>query len=281
MKILMCQTKDEFCQKYLSLIQREACCNQLFIEMLSETCDIKQTDLLICGSVSEDQGQKLIFYNDEPYHLYLYDMGCSEKAYARLSQFLLENDVKIHSLNGSPKEVGLFMKYYPKNFELSGVMNVMMTKEQVELSFQDGHLIQATINQLHDAIKMYDFFAKEVLNTSVDYPRLKRKMKQLIEAGECYFWVNSHSKLVSMIHIDAHVGRGISFSGVYTLKEYRGMGYASALVSKLSETFLSKGHDFCTLMVDQKDNIPQRVYEKVGYQVIGENYYYKLVEECK
>ena len=69
---------------------------------------------------------------------------------------------------------------------------------------------------------------------------------------------------------------GVSISYVYTSNNYRGHGYATAIMYHLSKSILEQGNQFCTLFVDKKNPIANRVYHKVGYHFIAENHDYYL-----
>jgi predicted GNAT family acetyltransferase len=61
---------------------------------------------------------------------------------------------------------------------------------------------------------------------------------------------------------------GVVVSLVYTSKEHRGKGYASACVASLSKLLLEKGNKFCALFTDLANPTSNSIYMKMGYKPI-------------
>ncbi len=57
---------------------------------------------------------------------------------------------------------------------------------------------------------------------------------------------------------------------VYTPPELRGRGYASALVADLSQRMLDSGFSFCVLYTDLANATSNAIYERIGYNAIGD-----------
>jgi len=55
---------------------------------------------------------------------------------------------------------------------------------------------------------------------------------------------------------------------VYTPPEFRGRGYASALVAALSQAMLDAGYHFCTLFTDLANPTSNHIYQAIGYQPV-------------
>jgi uncharacterized protein len=58
---------------------------------------------------------------------------------------------------------------------------------------------------------------------------------------------------------------GMRIGLVYTPKEHRGHGYASALVAALSQALLDSGLQFCTLNTDIANPTSNKIYQAIGY----------------
>lgn len=58
---------------------------------------------------------------------------------------------------------------------------------------------------------------------------------------------------------------GVRVTAVYTRPESRGRGYASSLVSTLSQDLLDRGHQFCFIIADKANPVSNGIYEKIGY----------------
>ena len=62
---------------------------------------------------------------------------------------------------------------------------------------------------------------------------------------------------------------GISVSGVYTPKDFRKNGYASALVACTSQKMLDAGKTFCVLYTDTANPMSNKIYQQLGYKEIA------------
>ena len=62
----------------------------------------------------------------------------------------------------------------------------------------------------------------------------------------------------------------VAVSLVYTPPELRRRGYASACVAGLSQELLDSGFDFCSLFADRDSVAPNRIYQSIGYEPVGD-----------
>lgn len=58
---------------------------------------------------------------------------------------------------------------------------------------------------------------------------------------------------------------------VYTPKRLRGNGYATALTAQLSQRELERGKQFLTLYTDLSNPTSNSIYQKIGYERIGDS----------
>jgi predicted GNAT family acetyltransferase len=63
---------------------------------------------------------------------------------------------------------------------------------------------------------------------------------------------------------------------VFTPPESRGRGYASACVATLSEHLLAAGRRFCFLYTDLANETSNALYQRIGYERIGEAVDYRF-----
>ncbi len=72
--------------------------------------------------------------------------------------------------------------------------------------------------------------------------------------------------LKSMAVVNRPTKNGASISAVYTPREARKKGYASALVAHLSQKTLDSGKKFCVLYADLANPTSNKIYQKIGYR---------------
>jgi uncharacterized protein len=77
--------------------------------------------------------------------------------------------------------------------------------------------------------------------------------------------------VVSLAGFGGETPNGIRVGPVYTPPELRGRGYASALVARLSAQQLAAGRRFCFLYTDQENPTSNRIYRRIGYELVCES----------
>ncbi len=82
---------------------------------------------------------------------------------------------------------------------------------------------------------------------------------------------------VSMANSGRMLERGACVSGVYTPPEHRGKGYCQNTVAALCRELLACGKSYITLFVDKKNPISNRVYRKIGFEILEDSSDYRLV----
>jgi hypothetical protein len=63
---------------------------------------------------------------------------------------------------------------------------------------------------------------------------------------------------------------------VYTPREFRGKGYASACVAAVSQHLLDSGRKFCTLFTDLANPTSNKIYMRIGYEAVCDVDEYKF-----
>lgn len=79
----------------------------------------------------------------------------------------------------------------------------------------------------------------------------------------------------SIATISARTEHGIKISSLYTPPQYRHLGYASAIITALSNHLLSNGIDFVTLSAVDGHRA-ESIYKRLGYYLIGSRTSYSL-----
>jgi uncharacterized protein len=86
--------------------------------------------------------------------------------------------------------------------------------------------------------------------------------------NECIYIWEEEGRAVSMAAKTRPNIKGVSVNLVYTPKELRGKGYASACVAAVSERLLQEGFEFCTLYTDLANPTSNKIYQNIGYSPV-------------
>ena len=89
-----------------------------------------------------------------------------------------------------------------------------------------------------------------------------------LDEGRLFLWMVDGAP-VAMAASARETAHGVSVNSVFTPRELRGHGYATSLVSSLSQALLDGGKDFCCLYTDLANPTSNSIYRKIGYKEIG------------
>ena len=82
---------------------------------------------------------------------------------------------------------------------------------------------------------------------------------------------------VSVVGYGSPTPTGVRIGPVYTPREHRGRGYASALTAHVSAEQLAAGRDFCFLYTDLSNPTSNKIYVEIGYRRVCDAIQYAFV----
>ncbi len=92
-------------------------------------------------------------------------------------------------------------------------------------------------------------------------------MLSRIEQGRVWFWEDVDGHRVHLTAANPPAFGVARIGPVYTPKEQRGRGYASAAVAAVSQLLLDDGAQVC-LFTDQANPTSNKIYEALGYRPV-------------
>ena len=99
-------------------------------------------------------------------------------------------------------------------------------------------------------------------------PDVRAMVERAVEGQALLVWDDKGA--VSMCARSRPTPHGASINLVYTPPALRGRGYASACVAELSARILNSGKAFCTLYTDLANPTSNAIYQRIGYQPLGD-----------
>jgi len=84
-------------------------------------------------------------------------------------------------------------------------------------------------------------------------------------------------RVVSLAGFGSRTPNGIRIGPVYTPPDFRGKGYASALVGWMTAELLDGRHRFCFLFTDLANPTSNSIYQRVGYEAVTDVDQYAFV----
>lgn len=116
---------------------------------------------------------------------------------------------------------------------------------------------------------LYDFTTESIPHQPTTLEKMTVLANAKILKNEVYLWKDQNDQTVSMNLVGRPTKNGISISGVFTPKKWRGYGFASAVVAYSSQAMLGAGKRFCVLYTDIANPTSNKIYQRLGYQEVA------------
>jgi predicted GNAT family acetyltransferase len=204
---------------------------------------------------------------------------------------ILQQSLEFSCVNGPQDTVESFLDAYTKASSLgSSLQRKLKTKQLIyevkdlrEPSQWKGSPHQLT----HDDIEIGAIFLKEFheevnFETNFDLIAFTRAK---VDAGLYWFWTDIIDGVKTIVALGGHsfvvanptgersVGR---IGPIYTRPSYRSHGYGSYLTAFLTSTLLTNYSCRVMLFADEANPSSNKIYRRLGYEVLGENLEYSL-----
>jgi predicted GNAT family acetyltransferase len=154
----------------------------------------------------------------------------------------------------------------PRTNRAQGVFSLERVDRPAAVS---GYLREAGGEDRALLLDWWRAFMEEAVGESAGADSVAHTVDHRLEAEEAGVSLWEDGRPVSLASFGNPTPNGIRIGPVYTPPEYRGRGYASALVAELSERLLG-GRSFCFLFTDLANPTANRIYERIGYRRVCE-----------
>jgi hypothetical protein len=109
-------------------------------------------------------------------------------------------------------------------------------------------------------------------NRAAEEDQAERMLDQRLSGEtDAGFWIWEDGEPVSVTGFGGRTPNGIRVGPVYTPKDHRRRGYATALVATVSAWLLENGRRFCFLYTDLSNPTSNAIYERIGYRRVCES----------
>ena len=211
---------------------------------------------------------------DSPEKLIVYSPGEADtEALKCLIQGILENNISIPGVIGPAELAGRFADLWALQtgslVKLEMHMRVYELREVNREVIGEGQLRAAEDKDLEFVIEAVAQFQRDAGFGEPDLEACAAMAWRMITNQTLYLW-ELHREIVSMAAAGRRTRSGIAINLVYTPKGLRRHGYATSCVAELSQRLLDLGYQFCTLFADLANPISNSIYQKIGYQPIGD-----------
>ncbi|MBD6619042.1 GNAT family N-acetyltransferase [Komarekiella sp. 'clone 1'] len=160
-----------------------------------------------------------------------------------------------------------------QSYEMKMTLRTFKLEKVQMIASTTGYLRQATEGDKELLKNWNEAFALEALGKIETDP--EHWAERVLQQGYAYLWQDEVP--VSIACRGSFTPNGVRVNMVYTPPEYRRKGYASACVAALSQTLLNQGNRFCFLFTDLANPTSNHIYQKIGYQPVGDWQQYSFV----
>jgi predicted GNAT family acetyltransferase len=141
-----------------------------------------------------------------------------------------------------------------------------------DLPAAQGHLRPASPSDLPFLTGWTEVFVADArVPEPVDASRV---VEDAIKRGRLHVWEDARP--VSMAAWTGKTPNGVRINFVYTPRELRGKGYATACVKALTRQQLDRGNAFCWLYTDVSSTASPNIFERIGYWPVSDVAEYNL-----
>jgi predicted GNAT family acetyltransferase len=152
-----------------------------------------------------------------------------------------------------------------RSVKLKTLMRIMQAQRVIPPRPASGAMRIAGPGDLELVLKWMDAFVRDIGET---HPLPRQRIEQRVANTEYHFWEDPRP--VSIAGRTGRTPTGVRINAVYTPPEFRGRGYASNLVAKLTQKLFDEGRKFCFLYTDAANPTSNKIYEAIGYEFVCE-----------
>ena len=282
MKCKLYQTPQDFLEDNRGFLLKYEAAVQLNLGNAQSHCGEACRPGLLFGRYEEQGEPLLLFGNTLPWNLCLNAVPGETHAPAaatELAKHLKQSGIVIHGLNARKDLCEAFLPAYGGTFHMRTGMDVMVLEVLIEPPRAPGHVRKAVPAELGMLTEWGLAFQREAVHESPSEKEIQEKFSQYVEKETVYLFEQPDGTAVSLAASNRALPHGAGISWVYTPPEHRGHGYAQCTVAEICREKLAEGKKYCTLFVDKANPISNKIYQKIGFQILEDCFDYKLNEE--
>jgi hypothetical protein len=225
------------------------------------------------SAVDHEGNLEAIAVRTPPYDLLIFSENLQPRdAFSLIAQDMMQLDPTLGGVNGRLELSELFAQIWCELTELKFTRQMHSRAYELKSVTRpeniDGSMRLATDQDIDLVVEWMNAFDDEAVPDDPKTNRMAR-VRGAVENENFFLW-EFNGSAVSIAAKARPVVNGITVNSVYTPPDLRRKGYATALVAALSQHLLDEGWKFCTLFTDMKNPTSNSIYQKIGYEPIGD-----------
>lgn len=260
------------------LLEREAQ-NNLPIGILRQLAGHKNEQSPYLIYISEKEETTFMALRTPPHLWILPSVSTTTKEMMEeLVQYLLEQEYEIPGVLGEEQAVHWFITACQQHTSLQPTLHMKQGIYKLDqlnpIPKREGEFVKAAKADLPLAEKWFWQYGKELGEKNIE-EQAKQLASDMIHDEKMFLWVVDGIP-VSMACRARETVNGATINAVFTPDEYKRKGYGTQVTYHLSELLLESGFQFCSLYTDMGNPTSNSIYQKIGYQWVGNSIVYHL-----
>lgn len=158
--------------------------------------------------------------------------------------------------------INIWQSLTGQSYELDVAMSVHQLEKMQPIAKAGGKLRLVEESDRSLLTDWIQAFEQEALGDKEPKSDHQLWFNRHLENKSLFVWQDD--TIVSMAAYGGATPNGIRINAVYTPPEYRGRGYATACVAKISQQLL-KQYQYCFLFTNLANPVSNHIYRKIGY----------------
>ena len=281
-KALFFQNASDFLGKTITDLAKDETRNNLMLGLALRLQDephayTEQNPLM--AIVSEGYGKiDAMAIMTPPFPMIVHSEPINQEALETLADALLTNGWQIPGVNGVSDASDAFAQIWKEKTGQDARLLVNLRAYELHkvesLEYPPGEMRIATEGDAQKAVDMHNAMQDELVSRPGNPATLENVLNS-IHLKRTFFWVVD-GEVVSQTNVNRPQIKGICISGVYTPPEFRGKGYARALVAEVSNEMLLRGYELTNLFTDLANPTSNKIYQEVGYKPVCDYHQYSF-----
>ncbi|MFD1036956.1 GNAT family N-acetyltransferase [Virgibacillus byunsanensis] len=277
MDVMVVTSVEKYTDRVEELLLKNEACNNLMLGILDRLVDGEQAYKggYYLGLVVKDEKAVYAFMQTPPNNWIFADVdGLDSKIMEGVAEFLYKSNLEVPGVLGPNRMVEIFINKWNQVARLKMRQLIYQVDQVNELPTVDGYLAHAT-DEDHSLVKKWLIQFGIEANEHISETHADQTAGVFIENQSLYLWM-ANDMPVSMVNRSRKTKNGVAINAVFTPDEYKGNGYATTAVAKLTENLLDEGFQFCSLYTDIANPTSNSIYKKIGYYVVGSSVVYEF-----
>lgn len=286
-KVISHQVAKDFLQKVEAFLIKDEALNNLPLGVLTRLANSQENEKKerYFYHIETSEGVKCVFMRTPP-HLWIISSpeDVSEEVIRIAVEFLHQEKLAVPGVIGTRSVATRFSKQWEnltgEKIEVHMEQLIYKLTTVNDIPITKGELVQAQAGD-ENLVKQWLFQFAEQTDEAIIAAQAEEMAERFVKQGTLHFW-KVNGAYVSMANSSRATKTGITVNAVFTPDEYKHNGYATSCVWKLTEKLLKEGYSFCSLYTDAANQSSNSIYQKIGYQRIGDSivlYFNKVLNE--